>query len=54
MVRKIVPIRATPESVEFDLDLLSGLPGFKRMTDAGDTLVGLEGLEGQPPVFQLH
>ncbi|WP_091798566.1 DUF2066 domain-containing protein [Lysobacter sp. yr284] len=54
VVRKIVPIRATPESVEFDLDLLSGLPGFKRMTDAGGTLVGLEGLEGQPPVFQLH
>lgn len=54
VIRKITPIRATPESMEFDLELLSGLPGLKRMVDSGDTLVALEGLEGQPPVFQLR
>ena len=54
VIRKITPIRATPDTLEYDLELLSGLPGLKRMTDAGDTLVQLDGLEGQPPVFQLH
>ncbi|MGO4261268.1 DUF2066 domain-containing protein [Lysobacter sp. TAB13] len=54
VIRKITPVRTTPESLEFDLELLSGLPGLKRMVDAGSTLVALDGLEGQPPVYQLH
>lgn len=49
VIRKITPVRTTPESLEFDLELLSGLPGLKRMVDAGSTLVALDGLEGQPP-----
>lgn len=32
-VRSITPIRATPEALEVDLDLLTGLPGFRRMVD---------------------
>ncbi|WP_425478898.1 DUF2066 domain-containing protein [Lysobacter antibioticus] len=54
VIRKMTPVRATPDSVEFDLDLISGLSGLKRMADSGDTLEALEGLEGQPPVYRLH
>lgn len=32
-VRAIIPVRAMPEALEVDLDLLTGLPGFRRMVD---------------------
>lgn len=54
VVRKMTPVRATPDSVEFDLELLSGLPGLKRMADSGGTIEALEGLEGQPTVYRLR
>ncbi len=39
VVRGVTPLRATPEAMEFDLDLVSGLSGFDRMVSGGDVLV---------------
>src|SRR3546814_19503943 len=33
VVRGITPLRATPQGLEVDLELLTGLPGFRRMVD---------------------
>ena len=53
VVRGLTPLRATPQTVEFDLDLISGLSGLRRMVDGGDVLV--EGtIEGGEPVFRLR
>ncbi|RDZ29373.1 DUF2066 domain-containing protein [Lysobacter silvisoli] len=54
VVRKITPVRASAEMVEFDLDLISGLQGLRRMTEGGDVVEAQEGLEGQPPVYRLR
>ncbi|KAB8316105.1 DUF2066 domain-containing protein [Tolypothrix campylonemoides VB511288] len=51
VVRRIVPVRATAGGVELELELLSGLPGFRRVTDAGDVLAPVE---GDTPVYQLR
>lgn len=40
VVRGMTPVRATPQRLEFDLELLSGLSGFKLMVNAGNVLVG--------------
>ena len=54
VVRRITPVRATPEGLEVDLELLTGMPGFRRMVDE-DVLVEAEGgIEGVTPVFQLR
>ncbi|MBC7990788.1 MAG: DUF2066 domain-containing protein, partial [Luteimonas sp.] len=54
VVRRITPVRATPEGLEVDLELLTGMPGFRRMIDE-DVLVEAEGgIEGVTPVFQLR
>src|SRR5690606_11263967 len=61
VVRGITPLRATPQGLEVDLELLTGLPGFRRMVDEDVLLeVGAppegETLPGQvaaPAVFQL-
>jgi hypothetical protein len=42
IVRKITPLRATPDSVTFTLDLASGLEGFRRMADRDDEIVSTE------------
>ncbi|MGQ4583711.1 DUF2066 domain-containing protein [Lysobacter sp. F60174L2] len=39
VVRGITPLSATPQSVEFNLDLVSGLSGLARMVEGGDVLV---------------
>ena len=45
---------ATPDSLEVDLDLLTGLSGLRRVLDK-DVLAEAEGnIEGVPPVFVLH
>lgn len=50
VVRKITPVRASGSTLEVDLELLTGLSGFKRtMGDAP-----LEGGEGDPPVYHLR
>lgn len=51
VVRGIVPLRATPGGVELQLELLSGMPGFKRATSSDDVLVPVE---AELPVYQLR
>jgi hypothetical protein len=50
VVRRITPVRASGSSLEVDLELLSGLSGFKRMLGSDSPL---EGGEGEPPVYHL-
>jgi hypothetical protein len=51
VVRRITPLRATPDGLELDLELTSGLSGFRRMVDKDDVLVESE---GEPPTFRLR
>jgi hypothetical protein len=51
VVRRITPLRATPDGLELDLELTSGLSGFRRMVDKDDVLAGSE---GEPPTFRLR
>jgi len=44
-------LRATPDGLELDLELTSGLSGFRRMVDRDDVLVDSE---GEPPTFRLR
>lgn len=54
VVRGIVPVKATPDNLEVDLDLLTGLTGLRRVLDE-EVLVEAEGnIEGVPPVFVLR
>ncbi|WP_368561790.1 DUF2066 domain-containing protein [Pseudoxanthomonas sp. UTMC 1351] len=50
VVRKITPVRANGNTLELDLELLSGLPGFRRML--GDD-APFAGGEGEPPVYLI-
>ncbi len=50
VVRHITPVRATPAGLEVDLDLATGLSGFRRLLD--DSV--LQDEEGDPPVFRLR
>ncbi|NDK39175.1 DUF2066 domain-containing protein [Pseudoxanthomonas gei] len=50
VVRRITPVRASGSTLEVDLELLTGLSGFKR-TLGGDS--PLQGGEGEPPVYHL-
>ena len=50
VVRRITPVRATPERLEVDLDLSTGISGFRRLLD--DSV--LQDEEGDPPVFRLR
>lgn len=51
VVRRITPLRVTPEGLEVELELTSGLVGFRRMVGNGDILVDSE---GEPPTFRLR
>ncbi len=60
VVRGITPVRATPEGYEVDLDLLTGLAGFRRMVDDGvlrevgsDDSGQTPALQSVPTVFRL-
>jgi len=54
VVRRITPVRATPEGLEVELDLLTGMAGFRRMIDE-DVLVEQEGpVDSVVPVFRLR
>lgn len=54
VVRRISPVRAMEDRLEVDLDLLTGLSGFRRVID-GDVLAEDDAtLEGMPPVFELR
>jgi hypothetical protein len=51
VVRGMTPVKATPDGLTADLDLVSGLEGFRRLLDP-DVLEQTEAV--QPPTFQLH
>lgn len=51
VVRRVTPVRAVPGSVEFDLELSTGLPGFKRMVARDDVLVADA---GDAPVYRVR
>ncbi|MDQ3269028.1 MAG: DUF2066 domain-containing protein [Pseudomonadota bacterium] len=38
VVRGMTPVRATPERVEYELELISGIPGFKRLVERESVL----------------
>ena len=38
VVRRMTPVRAAPGMVQFELELISGLAGLRRMADGGDVL----------------
>jgi hypothetical protein len=52
VVRRITPLRATPEGLEVELELTSGLSGFRRMIGNADVLT--EDGEAEPPTFRLR
>ena len=43
VVRRMTPVRATPDAVVFSLELSTGLAGFRRLVDRDQVLVGGEG-----------
>jgi len=51
VVRGIAPVRANPQGLVFELDLITGLPGLKRMVANGDVLLAEE---GDVPVLHLR
>lgn len=53
VVRGIRPARAMPGRLEVDLDLLTGIAGFRRMVDA-DVLVEADGSDVLVPTYHLR
>ncbi|SDQ96027.1 hypothetical protein SAMN05428982_2639 [Pseudoxanthomonas sp. CF385] len=51
VVRRITPVRASGDMLELDLELVSGLAGFRRTM--GDQ-APFTGGEGEPPAFQMR
>ena len=54
VVRGIRPLRATPNSLELELDLLTGLEGFRRVLDESVLVESGGNIEGVPPEFYLR
>lgn len=54
VIRRSTPTRATPDGLEYELELVSGMPGLNRMLARDAVVEVLEGLEGQPPVYRLR
>lgn len=54
VVRGIRPLRATPNSLELELDLLTGLPGLRRVLDGSVLVESGANIEGLPPEFHLR
>jgi len=51
VVRRVTPVRATPEGVVFSLELVSGLQGLKRVSADDGVIVGDD---AQPAVYRLR
>jgi hypothetical protein len=51
VVRRITPVRASGDTLELDLELVSGLAGFRRTM--GDE-APFTGGEGEPPAYQMR
>lgn len=54
VVRGVRPVRATPQGLELELDLLTGLTGFRRMADEAVFVEADGNIEGVTPVFHLR
>lgn len=55
VVRKVRPISAGPDGLLLELDLISGLPGFRKMIGSRGILVGSDSAEGSDvPTFDLR
>lgn len=54
VVRRHTPTRATPQGLEYELELVSGLPGLHRVLARDEVIEVIEGLDGQPPVYRLR
>ena len=54
VVRAIRPLRASGDRLEVELDLLTGMAGFRRMVDGGLLLEVESGDEFATPVYQLR
>lgn len=56
VVRKVRPISAGPDGLLLELDLISGLPGFRKMIGSRGILVGSDTAEGSSdlPTFDLR
>ena len=53
VVQGITPLRATPEGLEVELDLLTGMPGFRSLADE-NVLVEVETLlDTGTPIYRL-
>ena len=52
VVRGFRPVHAAPGTLDVELDLSTGLAGFRRL--AGDALVAVDTADGAPPVFHLN
>jgi len=51
VVRRITPVRASGDVLELDLELVSGLAGFRRTMGADAPFTGGE---GEPPAYQMR
>ncbi len=56
VVRRVRPISAGPDGLLLELDLISGLPGFRKMISGRGILVGSDAVEGSSdvPTFDLR
>lgn len=59
VVRRIAPLRATPEALELELELVSGLPGFRRAVDDDGVIEALDpadpaGATGGIPTYRVR
>ncbi|WP_052101272.1 DUF2066 domain-containing protein [Novilysobacter arseniciresistens] len=52
VVRGLTPLQATPGSVAFDVELISGVSGFNRLVAGGDVLADAT-VEGGEPVYRM-
>lgn len=54
VVRGMRPVRATPNSLELELDLLTGLEGFRRAIEGSVLVESSANVEGLTPEFHLR
>lgn len=54
VVRRVTPIRATPQALEYDLELISGMPGFQRMVERDGVLSDASDSTAGTAVYRLN
>lgn len=53
VVQRVTPVRATPEGLELELELLTGLPGFRRLADERVLVETEVLLDTGTPIYRL-